>query len=215
MITNSHVVTAAHCVHQKDELIKSTENIKIILGVHNLSDPYEVEKQFADVKYFAIHHDYEAKTLANLRFTGDLALITLDKKVTFTDYIRPICVFENINKKTEIPHKGIVAGWGQTLTTQKPHSEIPYAITIPIVDDGSCYRNDPRLAAIAWDKSFCAGYETIGACQGDSGSGFYIKLGDRYFLKGLVSSAVNNGGCSGNHLVIFTDLTKYKLPGML
>lgn len=211
MITDSHVVTAAHCVHPKDMKIKLPENLIVILGAHNLSDPYEAEKEISKVKSVFIHADYETTTKVHSRFTGDLALITLVKTITFTDYIRPICVVM-AHKISETNVDGILVGWGQTLSTEN-HSDVPYAITIPIIDDGPCYRNDSRLATIAWDKSFCAGSEGKGACKGDSGSGFYVKREDRFFLKGVVSSAINGGGCSGNHLVIFTDVTKYNISG--
>lgn len=213
MITDSHVVTAAHCVHPKDMKRKLPENLIVILGAHNLSDPYEAEKEFSKVKKVFIHGDYVVTTKDHSRFTGDLALITLVRTITFNDYIRPICVLKE-HEITEEIVDGILVGWGQTLSTEN-HSEVPYAITIPIVDDGTCYRNDSRLATFAWDKSFCAGSERKGACKGDSGSGFYVKKEDRFYLKGVVSSAINGGGCSENHLVIFTDVTKYKISGDL
>lgn len=156
------------------------------------------------VKHIEITDDYSS---TSERFTGDLALITLKEKITFTDYIRPICIFESSEKK--VFTKGIVAGWGKTSSSTNQHSDIPYAIVIPIVDDGSCYRNDSRLAQIAWEKSFCAGSPGMSACQGDSGSGFFVKERNQFYLKGVVSSAVDGGACGGNHLVVFTDFFKY------
>lgn len=206
-----HVITAAHCVHVKSETEsrkKSPEDILVLLGTHNLSSAIANEENIVEADHITIHSDYSA---TDKRFTGDIAMITLMRKVTFTDYIQPICVFDNDQKYANID-RGVVAGWGKTLNTNS-HSDIPFSIVIPIVENESCYRSEHKLATFAWDKSFCAGSEGTSACQGDSGSGFYVRIGDRFFLKGLVSSAINGGGCTGDHLVIFTDMLKYQLSG--
>lgn len=213
LISDLHVMTAAHCVHPKDGNRKSPENIEVLLGSHNLSNPYESDRKVKKVKEIIIHNDYEPNS--NLRYTGDIAVITLYEKVTFTDYILPVCIFDHEENQFDYKnHKsGIITGWGKTLSSRNKFSNVPNEITVPITDDGSCYRHDPRLAGIAWDKSFCAGSEGESTCPGDSGSGFYVKIGNKFYLRGLVSSAINQGGCSGDYLVIFTDVFKYNLLG--
>lgn len=215
LISESHVITAAHCIHKKGGNRKFSENIEVLLGAHDLSIFYEYDRVEHKVKQIIIHDDYETTLSSNLRFTGDIAMIILYEKVTFTDYILPICIFGD--QEIQFDYKdfknGTIAGWGKTLLSTDKHSDVPNEIFVPITDNELCYRHDPRLASIAWSKSFCAGSEGKSACPGDSGSGFYVKSGNRFYLRGLVSSAINGGGCSGDHLVIFTDVFKYDLMG--
>lgn len=118
LISSAHVVTAAHCIHSKNEIRKDHENIFILLGAHKLDDPFEIEKKFVRVQKIEISDDYSRMSE---RFTDDLALITLQEKITFTDYILPICIYESNGKK--VFTNGIDAGWGKTSSSTNQHSD--------------------------------------------------------------------------------------------
>lgn len=46
---------------------------------------------------------------------------------------------------------------------------------------------------------------------GDSGGAFAVKVGDKYYLRGIVSAALLNleGQCSRTDYVVFTDVSLY------
>lgn len=50
---------------------------------------------------------------------NDIGLIRLDGEVTYTDYIRPICLPTLANSPRAFPNERLVsAGWGRTLTSK-------------------------------------------------------------------------------------------------
>lgn len=192
-------------MHPKGQPKKDRQDLVIILGANQLDNPFEVGRVSARVHEIKIQKDYNSEDYH--RFTGDLAMLTLTENVTFTAFVRPICLLQEGQKTGR---EGIIAGWGSTING-KGHAETLTAIKVPIVDSEDCYRFDFRMARIGWPESFCAGESERGVCAGDSGSGLYVKIANRFYLKGLVSSAINGGGCNGNYLTIFTDVPRYDL----
>ncbi|MEQ2198569.1 hypothetical protein XENOCAPTIV_014751 [Xenoophorus captivus] len=81
LITNEWVLTAAHCISRDDINI-----IHIHLGVLQLdvSSPDRVNRTLAEI---ICHPDYDPWTNNN-----DICLLKLSAPVSFTHYIRPICL---------------------------------------------------------------------------------------------------------------------------
>jgi secreted trypsin-like serine protease len=61
---------------------------------------------------------------------------------------------------------------------------------------------------IADRKTFCAQSSEVGVCKGDSGSGFYVTIEDRIYLKGIVSSAIYSK-CSQKKVALYTDVSEF------
>lgn len=208
LVSADKVITAAHCMSEKYDLSVKNQNwgsdYLVILGAHKLSDKSEQGRVSVDVESVKMNQEYDP---TSRRFTGDISILILAQNVKFTNFIRPICIIPTDNPSSS-SNEGIVAGWGRT-ESGEIHSDVPKVIKIPIITNEKCYREEYQLASSAWDESFCAGKVGFGVCKGDSGSGFFIRLGDRYYLKGIVSSALGEGSCDGHYLGIFTDVQKY------
>ena len=68
-----------------------SNRLTISLGLHNKEEPSPYTVNFGDTGHLSvfIHEKYNQITLEN-----DIALITLNRKVAFNEYVRPICLPE-------------------------------------------------------------------------------------------------------------------------
>lgn len=138
------------------------------------------------------------------KFEGDIAFLKLAKSVNFDDYIRPIC----LPKSDVLDIKnGDVVGWG-VVDDYNNIANTPREVNLPIVDSIECLQRDQGLLQVAWKDSFCAGRDGAGVCKGDSGSGFYVEKGGKFYLRGIVSSSTRKK-CSKTDLAMYTDIYKY------
>jgi secreted trypsin-like serine protease len=179
-------------------------DLSIILGAHNLSKSSEFGREVRGVNEIIIHEGWNPK---EFRFTHDIALLTMNSSVEFSNVIQPICIL-NENEHSILKNKSAqVAAWGSIDDTDTM-SNVPMIADLKIISFEKCSVIDSRISWIHWEESFCAYSTTTGICSGDSGSGLYVNLNHRYYLKGLVSSAVQKD-CSNVNITIFTDVMKY------
>lgn len=62
------------------------------------------------------HEGYNEK---NKNRANDIGLIRLDSEVTFSDYVRPICLPSSANSPRTLPNERLVsAGWGRSTTSE-------------------------------------------------------------------------------------------------
>ena len=83
IITKNHILTAAHCVSEIEDL----SQMKIVVGAQNLQDPNDpkrVERRIDSIKQ---HSKYQYP-LAYY----DVAIIVLDSPLVFGNFIHPICL---------------------------------------------------------------------------------------------------------------------------
>lgn len=79
----------------------------VVLGEFDLSDDYEPKKTVQrNVKRVVVHRGYVAKT-----FDNDLALLEMERPVTFDEHIVPICMPQGDENFTGMI--GFVTGWGR------------------------------------------------------------------------------------------------------
>jgi hypothetical protein len=78
---------------------------------------------------------------------------------------------------------------------------------LKILNEEDCWVETQELSQITWEESFCSAKHT-GICTGSSGSGFYIKHENIYYLCGIVSSTLDLK-CSQTKNVVFKDIIKY------
>jgi len=100
LISNRHIVTAAHCLH------RTTKDMwEAVLGEHH-PEAFDNGEQIMKIEKMQPHPDY----VNGMDIRNDIAIIRLSENVQFTEYVSPICL-PNINQT--IPGAdGILAGWG-------------------------------------------------------------------------------------------------------
>lgn len=206
LITNNHVITAAHCVRHlmKPETLPR-EDITLVLGKHNIKT-WATKSEIRDAKEIYVHPDYQQPADA------DIAIISMDRPVAFTSKIRPVCLWSE-SSVSITGRQGTVIGWGRDEFFNEYVPE-PKEVKMPVVSQEECLRSDERFLRITSNRTFCAGaLDGSGVCTGDSGGGFIMKQNGGWALRGIVSAALTDSStrsCDLNHFMVFTDVVMYK-----
>ncbi|KAL7012544.1 hypothetical protein ACKWTF_014913 [Chironomus riparius] len=155
-----------------------------------------------------MHPDWNPNTQ---RYDGDIAVLHLESDAQFNRFIQPICLLPS-NTNVSAFNEGIVVGYGIGSATSRTNENIPKIIKLPIHKNEDCYRHNKEFARISSSNTFCAGTGSgSGVCSGDSGSGLYVKYGETYYLRGIVSASffTSEGTCDVNDYAIFTSVNDY------
>lgn len=107
----------------------------------------------------------------------DIALLKLTKRVHFTDYIQPACLWQL--PQLNVPSV-VAVGWGRT-SFMGPKQYDLRKVHLNIIEQNTCqviYRKERRLPRGILKEQFCAGYLEGGrdTCQGDSGGPLFVEL---------------------------------------
>lgn len=165
LITNSHVVTAAHCVSTKGtQKILLPTDIAVLLGKHNLNLTVEKGAKTCYLDRIHIHPDWRYHTDD---YDADIAILTLQQPVKFSEYISPVC-WPSRSDNDDV-FRGTVIGWGMSENEDKQVEEIPKELTVDSVKNEVCFLEYFQFAIISSNRTFCAGVKDAGPCLGDSG----------------------------------------------
>ncbi|KXJ78755.1 hypothetical protein RP20_CCG003619 [Aedes albopictus] len=120
----------------------------------------------------------------------DVAILSLVSRVSFSNYVVPICLGYNSSKTSihDIVGKvGVVVGWSPT--EEDVASINLKQSNVPVVDHAECLKTDPELfGPIVYPGMFCAGYRNgTNVCNGDNGGGMYFENEQKWFLRGITS----------------------------
>ncbi|XP_064292732.1 LOW QUALITY PROTEIN: serine protease gd-like [Plodia interpunctella] len=208
LISDRHVVTAAHCMRQKNTHTH-IRDIVVKVGVYNLEDWGDDITVTRTLESAHIHESYNASTLAN-----DILVFTFEKTVQFNINIRPACLWSgNTDLSRIVGASGVVAGWGTHELGPAGHGE-PRMVRVPVVSTATCRASRPDFHKLTSANTLCAGDRNgAGPCLGDSGGGLYILDNGRWRLRGVVSLSLRpeNGDntCNLNEYIVFTDAAQY------
>ncbi|XP_044729137.1 modular serine protease-like [Chrysoperla carnea] len=219
IITETIIVTAAHCFFNysvSPYVLKDNKNDRFAVAVGKKYRSWDSELDTKAQRFtikFKVHPDF----LDN-DFRFDIAVVKLNKPISFNLKVRPICV-DWSNKKNPIrfDKPGIVAGWGITDREDvMSHSEKLQAVNLPYVDKATCikYFQDslPEFTVFITPDSFCGGNRNGSiTCPGDSGGGFAFKEGNRYYLRGITSTGPSRNlfACDIYEYAVFTDIQSH------
>ncbi|XP_038614700.1 transmembrane protease serine 11C-like [Tachyglossus aculeatus] len=173
LISNSWLVTAAHCFRNANDPRQWT----VSFG-HLLSHP----KMRRKINYIIIHEKYHYPA-----HDHDIALVHLSTPVLFSNIIRRICLPESGHYFP--PNSDVmVTGWGSS-RTDGARPNILQKGAVKIIDTETCNREEVYSGVIT-PGMLCAGYleGNVDACQGDSG-GPLVGSDARgmWYLAGIVS----------------------------
>lgn len=153
---------AAHCLQGKTHMqILNKRDLTIAFGVHDLSNQKLNGITFGAAKEIILHPDWQISTAD---YDADLAAIILDIPVVFTQFVRPICIWDQIHELRK--ESGVVAGWGKS--ENNPYENIPKQLVTSIWDNEHCLTKNPEMARASSKRTLCGGDQNGKApCLGD------------------------------------------------
>uniref|UniRef100_A0A669D2F3 Zgc:123217 n=1 Tax=Oreochromis niloticus TaxID=8128 RepID=A0A669D2F3_ORENI len=180
LISDQWVLTAAHCIINAWTLY---------FGRETQAGPntHEVKRSVSQV---IVHPNYNNSYLNN-----DIALMKLSSPVSFTDYIRPICLASSSSQfynSTSCWATGWVDSFHSLSFTETLPANAPLQeVQIPVIGNKQCSCDYiPEKDAKITQQMICAGQQNKGACQGDSGGPLQCKQGSKWIQAGITSFGV-------------------------
>ena len=171
LINNSTVLTAAHCLHHDDIIVRQVAENGTAFG------------ELRSVNKVAIHEDYEPQN----SYWNDVALLRLESPFPISTADIP-----RLLSPTTAPYWAQaddcarVLGWG--LQQQRgASSNYLLGADLLIWSQEACHKSYPNHFN---PNNLCAGYPQggIGTCQGDSGGPLFVRGGpSQHILVGIVS----------------------------
>lgn len=164
LISSKHVLTAAHCIHGREN-----DLYQVRLGELDLASETEGATPIdVPITRKIKHEDYSPTA-----FSNDIGILVLGRIIKFTDLIKPICMprSPNLRSITFERYSPLIAGWGDIEFRGKPATHLQMT-QLPVVPNEKCARAYSAYKNQVIDhKVLCAGFDEGGtdACQGDSG----------------------------------------------
>jgi len=198
IISEKWVLTAAHCVIEKDK-----SDFYVTAGVVDYFDRSNAQQR--NIYAIHMHEDFDNTLLWN-----DIALLELDSPFCFNDYVARIDVATK-DDPFEDGQSYSAAGWGRN-----DDGQIPYQLQelhgYPQYDQSAC--EEGFAAAYGFDlfdnlTQICVGgVEGEGICFGDSGGPLWMEVDSIPVLYGATSYVAD--GCANQYPSVFVRLSAYQ-----
>ncbi|XP_037041735.1 protein artichoke-like [Bradysia coprophila] len=164
----------------------------------------------ANITSVHVHPDWDPEAI---KFDADLAILVLSHNITFTNFIRPVCIPGDSVLHTEsgvMDTEGTVVGWG--LTDNGTQADVPRQASVQALNDSFCYQSDPAMASYSSNRTFCGGFGDGSPQFGDSGTGFYVLSDNVWVQYGIVSAMRTNrtGFVIRNSMAVYSNVKAFK-----
>lgn len=221
LINDRYVLTASHCVNGKD--IPPTWNlVEVRLGEWDTSTDEDCDGLGVDtdcspspvdvvIVQKTPHPQYNPQSLEQY---NDIALLRLEQRISYTDFVKPICLPRSpeLRDKNSVGLKLQVAGWGRTATAR--FSNVKQKVGVDGVELAKCNEVYRQEQVVLRDEQLCAGgVAGKDSCQGDSGGPLMgvttaSSKSPYWYLVGLVSFGPTPCGQQG-WPGVYTNVAKY------
>lgn len=144
--------SAAHCIQPKHHSVAlSHTDLTVRLGAHNITAEYEAGMIERNVTEIHVHPEWDVYVD---KYDADIAVLELNEKVSFTNYIQPICLpVDDVAAIEGV--KGSIVGWG--MGNNGRLQQIPQSTVTKVLTAAYCYTEDPGIAAYSSSNTFCGG----------------------------------------------------------
>ncbi|XP_068134765.1 plasma kallikrein-like [Hyperolius riggenbachi] len=173
IISNQWIVTAAHCVFQRD-----IPRVWIVYGGITKQSDITPNTPKLEIEEIIIHSNY-----SQVEKGYDIALLKLKSPMTYNDDQQAICLPPRRDFVT--PNKCWITGWGYTDESGSTSNVLQKA-EVPPKSSTECQKSYKEKMS---DKIICAGYKQgqIDSCQGDSGGPLNCEVDKTWYLIGITS----------------------------
>jgi hypothetical protein len=141
-----------------------SHEIYVLFGKHNItSNSSETGSIKSNVRGIYIHPEWNIYAES---YDADIAVLSLESFVEYSDKIIPICLPPQIDIKIEQRDDliGVVVGYGRSEDATR-HEVVPKMIEIPTVGQTKCFLNNENLASLSSNRTFCAGLKGRAPCK--------------------------------------------------
>ncbi|KAJ2455091.1 hypothetical protein EV183_001020 [Coemansia sp. RSA 2336] len=208
LVTDRHIVTAAHCVYQPNGQLYAPSNVKVGYGSDKLSDQLSTPA----IK-ITPHSQYGASTDNNVTVgVNDIAVIEVDSLST-NQFVAPVEIFTgSLQPNAEL----IAVGWGTQVSNNSVATlakELK-AAKLLVGDVEGCRKFDPFYDGANGPRICTLNKPRPGSstCKGDSGSGAFVVLDNKAYLAGVDSQGgrQNDPTCgTADGYTLFTNVKSY------
>ncbi|XP_065206196.1 serine protease filzig-like [Planococcus citri] len=200
LITNRHVITAAHCQPG------FWAHLEAVFGEYDISGEVESKRSVSrNVRRVILHRQYDAAT-----FENDIALLELESPIEFDSHIVPICLPDDDEDFTG--RMATVTGWGR-LKYGGGVPSVLQEVQVPVIENRVCQEmfQTAGHSKVILSSFLCAGYANgqRDSCEGDSGGPLMVERNDgRWVLVATVSHGIK---CAAPYLPgVYMRTTYYK-----
>ncbi|KPJ14532.1 Transmembrane protease serine 9 [Papilio machaon] len=183
IITDLHILTAGHCITFGVNFRDLTVNV----GMHDrLSSSFSVFYVVKGEK----HPNFKSNAVRDI---NDIAVLTLDKRLKFSDKVQPICLPKEDMEFSDIVLT--VAGWGKTRQGALTSSRYLQETKVKQVDSEECTKSTIYKDNLVPEAMMCAYNLGKDACQGDSGGPLFsthpVTHNSKWYQVGIVSWGID------------------------
>ncbi|XP_037715054.1 serine protease grass [Drosophila subpulchrella] len=201
LITQRFVLTAAHCVFEGMA-------VKVRLGEYDDTTTVDCVNKVCIPKTEEYNVDLGIRhgKYSQKRNMNDIALLRLERPVTFKQHIRPICIILDPTKRhvVESLQWFIATGWGETKTNRTRGAL--QTVKLHRFDPNRCWRS---LDRIVQSNQFCAGSNEGDTCSGDSGGPLIRKVRHMNKVRDVQFGVVSYGSLHCTGIGVYTDVYSY------
>ncbi|KAF5296976.1 hypothetical protein FQR65_LT10128 [Abscondita terminalis] len=210
LITNRYVLTSAQCtftfnpedimlVRLEDYNLKTKVDCLLVPELNDFECNDVQEHKVEDIKYHPFYNKYQ--------YLNDIALLRLEVKVVFSDYVRPICLPTSEDDVTNFGKTFYMTGFGENERDGK-RPKIKKKIYTSLISLNVCHdKGKPYyFANPVTEYQICTDLfenSTDVTCIGDEGGPVMYKKKFQWFIEGISSTFGCRNGEPLTHLKVF------------
>uniref|UniRef100_U5ERT1 Putative trypsin-like serine protease n=1 Tax=Corethrella appendiculata TaxID=1370023 RepID=U5ERT1_9DIPT len=197
LISEHFILTAGHCLITQTPVVVRLNEYNMINDSDDAVD-YDIEAIIKHPSYKPTKSKY-----------NDIALLKLTTPVSLSKEVRPACLHNTFNIKT---NRAVAIGFGKVEFAGDQSNEL-LKVGLDIFPNDECqmYYNDRKLKSGIIDTQICSGYKEGGkdTCEGDSGGPLQITDPNNQCLYYVIGVTSLGKSCGGATPAIYTRVSSY------